>query len=242
MSFFTLSGCPHGQEQSFTQLPSGAKINYGCSACPSEEKLYSTGFSGCQDCAYWRSDEGAAWISPYKRSVIDLECVPEEVIEEPEPDVDDKETEGEGEGEEAGETKTEETDEEGQEEVDDGDGTETQPDKGGEDQTSGESDTDTNRPSGEVVGIDDTIDSAIDNLIGGLVEDDQTVEDVTNAAKVAIPIVFSVLFVIACIIAVIMTTRGLCCSCCYENSTLSKYKKQGSDQTESTKSSSNNGK
>ena len=53
MNFFSFNSCKSGFEQSYTTLESGAKIDIGCSACADD--LFSTGFSGCQDCDYWRA-------------------------------------------------------------------------------------------------------------------------------------------------------------------------------------------
>ena len=106
MNYFSLLGCPHGTQVSFDTLVSGAKVNYGCTPCQtatSEDgedeprQLYSTGFSGCQSCAYWLQETTTS-LSPYKKSVIDVECEPEpepEVPEEPEePDTTTDPTEG----------------------------------------------------------------------------------------------------------------------------------------------------
>ena len=65
LDLYSLTACTSGNE--FTSDANGSNI--GCKSC--EADLYSTGFTGCQDCTFW---ESFTTENSYKKNVIDSTC------------------------------------------------------------------------------------------------------------------------------------------------------------------------
>ena len=73
---YSLTACPSGYEFSFEQSASGVKSLFGCSKC--EEDLFSTGFTGCQECSFW---ERFNTENSYKKNIIDNTCEYKKVVD-----------------------------------------------------------------------------------------------------------------------------------------------------------------
>lgn len=69
LDLYSLTACASGSEFGFDLSPSGVKSNIGCKRC--ETDFYSTGLTGCQECAFW---ESFSTENSYKLNVIDKTC------------------------------------------------------------------------------------------------------------------------------------------------------------------------
>ena len=69
LDLYSLTVCASGSEYGFDESASGVKSNIGCKRCAAD--LFSTGFTGCQDCEFWRS---FSTDNSYKIKVIDTTC------------------------------------------------------------------------------------------------------------------------------------------------------------------------
>lgn len=79
LDLYSLTACTSGNQYSFDLSEDGAvQSNIGCTKC--EDDLFSTGFTGCQECTFW---ETYTTENTYKKNVIDSTCKYEKEVVDP---------------------------------------------------------------------------------------------------------------------------------------------------------------